>query len=153
MERAATEDEYVTARRRLQEFDQRQPGADIIGGGVSRLAIGGAGVASSAVGGDVIGTLAGGAALLTSVMAGALPAAIVAAVVTAVGRVVTATSDRIEGAVELANYRGLWGGRTGGEAMYSAAGAVIDARTRGLYDEPVTRKQLGISDAEFIQKR
>lgn len=152
MERAATEDEYVTARRRLQEFDQRQPGADIIGGGVSRLAIGGAGVASSAVGGDVIGTLAGGAALLTSVMAGALPAAIVAAVVTAVGRVVTATSDRIEGAVELANYRGLWGGRTGGEAMYSAAGAVIDARTRGLYGEPVTRKQLGISDAEFIQK-
>ena len=72
--------------------------------------------------------------------------------VAAIGYAISATSDRIEGAYDLANYRGLWGGRTGGEAMYSAAGSVIDASTRGVYGEQVTRKQLGIDDADFIRR-
>lgn len=156
MERAVSEDDYMVARKRLREFDQRQSAAgngDIFENVTNaRLATSGAGMITSAAGGNIVGAAAGGAGLITAALAGALPAVIVSAVVAAVGYVVSATSKRIEGAYDLANYRGLWGGRTGGEAMYSAAGAVIDASTRGVYGEQVTRKQLGIDDADFIRR-
>lgn len=156
MERAVSEDDYMVARKRLQEFDQRQSAAgngDIFENVTNaRLATSGAGMITSAAGGNIVGAAAGGAGLITAALAGALPAVIVSAVVAAVGYVVSATSKRIEGAYDLANYRGLWGGRTGGEAMYSAAGSVIDASTRGVYGEQVTRKQLGIDDADFIRR-
>lgn len=156
MERAVSEDDYMVARKRLREFDQRQSAAgngDIFENVTNaRLATSGAGMITSAAGGNIVGAAAGGAGLITAALAGALPAVIVSAVVAAVGYVVSATSKRIEGAYDLANYRGLWGGRTGGEAMYSAAGAVIDASTRGVYGEQVTRKQLGIDDADFIRQ-
>lgn len=156
MERAASEDDYMVARKRLREFDQRQSAAgngDIFENVTNaRLAASGAGMITSAAGGNIVGAAAGGAGLITAALAGALPAVIVSAVVAAVGYVVSATSKRIEGAYDLANYRGLWGGRTGGEAMYSAAGSVIDASTRGVYGEQVTRKQLGIDDADFIRR-
>lgn len=156
MERAVSEDDYMVARKRLREFDQRQSAAgngDIFENVTNaRLATSGAGMITSAAGGNIVGAAAGGAGLITAALAGALPAVIVSAVVAAVGYVVSDTSKRIEGAYDLANYRGLWGGRTGGEAMYSAAGAVIDASTRGVYGEQVTRKQLGIDDADFIRR-
>lgn len=152
IERAATEEDYNTARKRLQEFDQSQPGASGMGVSGTRAAMAGVGMFSSAASGNIVGAAAGGAGLITAAAAGAAAAAVVSAVVAAIGYAISATSDRIEGAYDLANYRGLWGGRTGGEAMYSAAGSVIDASTRGVYDEQVTRKQLGIDDADFIRR-
>ena len=152
MERAATEEDYNTARKRLQEFDQRQPGAPGMGVSGTQAAMAGVGMFSSAASGNIVGAAAGGAGLITAAAAGAAAAAVVSAVVAAIGYAISATSDRIEGAYDLANYRGLWGGRTGGEAMYSAAGSVIDASTRGVYGEQVTRKQLGIDDADFIRR-
>lgn len=151
IERAATEEDYNTARKRLQEFDQSQPGASGMGVSGTRAAMAGVGI-SSAASGNIVGAAAGGAGLITAAAAGAAAAAVVSAVVAAIGYAISATSDRIEGAYDLANYRGLWGGRTGGEAMYSAAGSVIDASTRGVYGEQVTRKQLGIDDADFIRR-
>ena len=148
IERAATEEDYNTARKRLQEFDQSQPGASGMGVSGTRAAMAGVGMFSSAASGNIVGAAAGGAGLITAAAA----AAVVSAVVAAIGYAISATSDRIEGAYDLANYRGLWGGRTGGEAMYSAAGSVIDASTRGVYGERVTRKQLGIDDADFIRR-
>jgi hypothetical protein len=148
IERAATEEDYNTARKRLQEFDQSQPGASGMGVSGTRAAMAGVGMFSSAASGNIVGAAAGGAGLITAAAA----AAVVSAVVAAIGYAISATSDRIEGAYDLANYRGLWGGRTGGEAMYSAAGSVIDASTRGVYGEQVTRKQLGIDDADFIRR-
>jgi hypothetical protein len=148
IERAATEEDYNTARKRLQEFDQSQPGASGMGVSGTRAAMAGVGMFSSAASGNIVGAAAGGAGLITAAAAGA----VVSAVVAAIGYAISATSDRIEGAYDLANYRGLWGGRTGGEAMYSAAGSVIDASTRGVYGERVTRKQLGIDDADFIRR-
>lgn len=152
IERAATEEDYNTARKRLQEFDQSQPGASGMGVSGTRAAMAGVGMFSSAASGNIVGVAAGGAGLITAAAAGAAAAAVVSAVVAAIGYAISATSDRIEGAYDLANYRGLWGGRTGGEAMYSAAGSVIDASTRGVYGEQVTRKQLGIDDADFIRR-
>lgn len=152
IERAATEEDYNTARKRLQEFDQSQPGASGMGVSGTRAAMAGVGMFSSAASGNIVGAVAGGAGLITAAAAGAAAAAVVSAVVAAIGYAISATSDRIEGAYDLANYRGLWGGRTGGEAMYSAAGSVIDASTRGVYGEQVTRKQLGIDDADFIRR-
>lgn len=152
IERAATEEDYNTARKRLQEFDQSQPGASGMGVSGTRAAMAGVGMFSSAASGNIVGAAAGGAGLITAAAAGAAAAAVVSAVVSAIGYAISATSDRIEGAYDLANYRGLWGGRTGGEAMYSAAGSVIDASTRGVYGEQVTRKQLGIDDADFIRR-
>lgn len=152
IERAATEEDYNTARKRLQEFDQSQPGASGMGVSGTRAAMAGVGMFSSAASGNIVGAAAGGAGLITTAAAGAATAAVVNAVVAAIGYAISATSDRIEGAYDLANYRGLWGGRTGGEAMYSAAGSVIDASTRGIYGEQVTRKQLGIDDADFIRR-
>lgn len=152
IERAATEEDYNTARKRLQEFDQSQPGASGMGVSGTRAAMAGVGMFSSAASGNIVGAAAGGAGLITAAAAGAAAAAVVSAVVAAIGYAISATSDRIEGAYDLANYRGLWGGRTGGEAMYSAAGSVIDASTRGVYGEQVTRKQLGIDDADFIRR-
>lgn len=152
MERAVSEDDYMVARKRLQEFDQRQPGASGMGVSGTRAAMAGVGMFSSAASGNIVGAAAGGAGLITAAAAGAAAAAVVSAVVAAIGYAISATSDRIEGAYDLANYRGLWGGRTGGEAMYSAAGSVIDASTRGVYGERVTRKQLGIDDADFIRR-
>lgn len=152
IERAATEEDYNTARKRLQEFDQSQPGASGMGVSGTRAAMAGVGMFSSAASGNIVGAAAGGAGLITTAAAGAAAAAVVNAVVAAIGYAISATSDRIEGAYDLANYRGLWGGRTGGEAMYSAAGSVIDASTRGVYGEQVTRKQLGIDDADFIRR-
>lgn len=152
IERAATEEDYNTARKRLQEFDQSQPGAPGVGVSGTRAAMAGVGMFSSAASGNIVGAAAGGAGLITAAAAGAAAAAVVSAVVAAIGYAISATSDRIEGAYDLANYRGLWGGRTGGEAMYSAAGSVIDASTRGVYGEQVTRKQLGIDDADFIRR-
>lgn len=152
IERAATEEDYNTARKRLQEFDQSQPGASGMGVSGTRAAMAGVGMFSSVASGNIVGAAAGGAGLITAAAAGAAAAAVVSAVVAAIGYAISATSDRIEGAYDLANYRGLWGGRTGGEAMYSAAGSVIDASTRGVYGEQVTRKQLGIDDADFIRR-
>lgn len=152
IERAATEEDYNTARKRLQEFDQSQPGAPGAGVSGTKAAMAGVGMFSSAASGNIVGAAAGGAGLITAAAAGAAAAAVVSAVVAAIGYAISATSDRIEGAYDLANYRGLWGGRTGGEAMYSAAGSVIDASTRGVYGERVTRKQLGIDDADFIRR-
>lgn len=152
IERAATEEDYNTARKRLQEFDQSQPGASGMGVSGTRAAMAGVGMFSSAASGNIVGAAAGGAGLITAAAAGAAAAAVVSAVIAAIGYAISATSDRIEGAYDLANYRGLWGGRTGGEAMYSAAGSVIDASTRGVYGEQVTRKQLGIDDADFIRR-
>jgi hypothetical protein len=152
IERAATEEDYNTARKRLQEFDQSQPGAPGVGVSGTQAAMAGGGMFSSAASGNIVGAAAGGAGLITAAAAGAAAAAVVSAVVAAIGYAISATSDRIEGAYDLANYRGLWGGRTGGEAMYSAAGSVIDASTRGVYGEQVTRKQLGIDDADFIRR-
>lgn len=152
IERAATEEDYNTARKRLQEFDQSQPGAPGVGVSGTQAARAGVGMFSSAASGNIVGAAAGGAGLITAAAAGAAAAAVVSAVVAAIGYAISATSDRIEGAYDLANYRGLWGGRTGGEAMYSAAGSVIDASTRGVYGEQVTRKQLGIDDADFIRR-
>lgn len=156
MERAVSEDDYMVARKRLQKFDQRQSAAgngDIFKNVTNaRLATSGAGIITSAASGNIVGAAAGGAGLITAAAAGAAAAAAVSAVVAAIGYTISATSDRIEGAYDLANYRGLWGGRTGGEAMYSAAGSVIDASTRGVYGERVTRKQLGIDDADFIRR-
>lgn len=152
IERAATEEDYNTARKRLQEFDQSQPGAPGVGVSGTQAAMAGVGMFSSAASGNIVGAAAGGAGLITAAAAGAAAAAVVSAVVAAIGYAISATSDRIEGAYDLANYRGLWGGRTGGEAMYSAAGSVIDASTRGVYGEQVTRKQLGIDDADFIRR-
>lgn len=152
MERAVTEEDYNTARKRLQEFDQSQPGAPGMGVSGTQAAMTGVGMFSSAASGNIVGVAAGGAGLITAAAAGAAAAAVVSAVVAAIGYAISATSDRIEGAYDLANYRGLWGGRTGGEAMYSAAGSVIDASTRGVYGEQVTRKQLGIDDADFIRR-
>lgn len=152
IERAATEEDYNTARKRLQEFDQSQPGASGMGVSGTQAAMAGVGMFSSAASGNIVGAAAGGAGLITAAVAGAAAAAVVSAVVAAIGYAISATSDRIEGAYDLANYRGLWGGRTGGEAMYSAAGSVIDASTRGVYGEQVTRKQLGIDDADFIRR-
>lgn len=152
IERAATEEDYNTARKRLQEFDQSQPGAPGVGVSGTKAAMAGVGMFSSAASGNIVGAAAGGAGLITAAAAGAAAAAVVSAVVAAIGYAISATSDRIEGAYDLANYRGLWGGRTGGEAMYSAAGSVIDASTRGVYGEQVTRKQLGIDDADFIRR-
>ena len=152
IERAATEEDYNTARKRLQEFDQSQPGASGMGVSGTRAAMAGVGMFSSAASGNIVGAAAGGAGLITAAAAGAAAASVVSAVVAAIGYAISATSDRIEGAYDLANYRGLWGGRTGGEAMYSAAGSVIDASTRGVYGEQVTRKQLGIDDADFIRR-
>lgn len=152
IERAATEEDYNTARKRLQEFDQSQPGASGMGVSGTRAAMAGVGMFSSAASGNIVGAAAGGAGLITAAAAGVAAAVVVNAVVAAIGYAISATSDRIEGAYDLANYRGLWGGRTGGEAMYSAAGSVIDASTRGVYGEQVTRKQLGIDDADFIRR-
>lgn len=152
IERAATEEDYNTARKRLQEFDQSQPGAPGVGVSGTKAAMAGVGMFSSAASGNIVGAAAGGAGLITAAAAGAAAATVVSAVVAAIGYAISATSDRIEGAYDLANYRGLWGGRTGGEAMYSAAGSVIDASTRGVYGEQVTRKQLGIDDADFIRR-
>lgn len=152
MERATSEDDYMAARKRLQEFDQRQSGAPGMGVSGTQAAMTGVGMFSSAASGNIVGVAAGGAGLITAAAAGAAAAAVVSAVVAAIGYAISATSDRIEGAYDLANYRGLWGGRTGGEAMYSAAGSVIDASTRGVYGEQVTRKQLGIDDADFIRR-
>lgn len=152
IERAATEEDYNTARKRLQEFDQSQPGAPGVGVSGTKAAMAGVGMFSSAASGNIVGAAAGGAGLITAAAAGAAAAAVVSAVVAAIGYAISATSDRIEGAYDLANYRGLWGGRTGGKAMYSAAGSVIDASTRGVYGEQVTRKQLGIDDADFIRR-
>lgn len=152
IERAATEEDYNTARKRLQEFDQSQLGASGMRVSGTRAAMAGVGMFSSAASGNIVGAAAGGAGLITAAAAGAAAAAVVSAVVAAIGYAISATSDRIEGAYDLANYRGLWGGRTGGEAMYSAAGSVIDASTRGVYGERVTRKQLGIDDADFIRR-
>lgn len=152
IERAATEEDYNTARKRLQEFGQSQPGAPGMGVSGTKAAMAGVGMFSSAASGNIVGAAAGGAGLITAAAAGAAAAAVVSAVVAAIGYAISATSDRIEGAYDLANYRGLWGGRTGGEAMYSAAGSVIDASTRGVYGERVTRKQLGIDDADFIRR-
>lgn len=156
-ERATNEDEYYAAAARLQKFDTETAEARnrALGGSsaVGRNVMAGVNVASSVASGDSVGAISGGAGLAAG-LAGAsfMTAAAVAAAVAAVGYAISATSDRIEGAVELANYRGLWGGRTGGEAMYSAAGAVIDAETRGVYNERITRKQLGIEDADFIRR-
>ncbi len=152
MERATSEDDYMAARKRLQEFDQRQSGAPGMGVSGTQAAMTGVGMFSSAANGNIVGVAAGGAGLITAAAAGAAAAAVVSAVVAAIGYAISATSDRIEGAYDLANYRGLWGGRTGGEAMYSAAGSVIDASTRGVYGEQVTRKQLGIDDTDFIRR-
>lgn len=152
IERAATEEDYNTARKRLQKFDQSQPGAPGVGVSGTKAAMAGVGMFSSAASGNIVGAAARGAGLITAAAAGAAAAAVVSAVVAAIGYAISATSDRIEGAYDLANYRGLWGGRTGGEAMYSAAGSVIDASTRGVYGERVTRKQLGIDDADFIRR-
>lgn len=157
-EGASTEEDYYEAESRLADFDRRNARsreAALSGGGFgARNAMAITGTVTSAAEGNLTGAAAGGAGLVAGILSGGavLPALIASAIVGAIGYAISSTSSRIEGAAALANYRGLWGGRTGGEAMYSAAGAVIDAETRGVYGEGITRKQLGIEDADFIRR-
>ena len=53
---------------------------------------------------------------------------------------------------DMAAIRGIWGGNTGNAALRNATATVINARTQGAYGEEITRKQLGLEDAEFMQR-
>lgn len=156
MERAATEDEYVTARKRLQEFDQRQSTA---GNGDlfenitnARLATSGAGMITSAASGNLTGMGVGAAGLGAAALGIPIAGVVAAAVIAAVGQIAMATTNRIESMGDIASIRGIWGGNTSNAALRNATATVINARTQGVYGEEITRKQLGLEDAEFMQR-
>ena len=156
-ERATNEDDYYAAAARLQKFDTETAEARnrALGGSsaVGRNVMSGVNVASSVASGDPVSTISGGAGLVAG-LAGAslMTAAAVAAGVAAAGYAVTSTAKRMEETSTLANFRGLWGGNTGAEALGNAVATVFNARTRGVYGETITRKQLGMEDAEFMRR-
>lgn len=156
MERAVGEDDFVAARRRLQEFDQRQTAA---GNGDlfenitnARLATSGASMLTSAASGNLTGVGMGAAGLGAAALGIPIAGIIAAAVIAAVGQTVVATTNRIEAMGDIAAIRGIWGGNTGNAALRNATATVINARTQGAYGEEITRRQLGLEDAEFMQR-
>lgn len=156
MERATSEDDYTAARKRLQEFDQRQSTA---GNGDlfenitnARLATSGAGMITSAASGNLTGMGVGAAGLGAAALGIPIAGVVAAAVIAAVGQIAMATTNRIESMGDIASIRGIWGGNTGNAALRNATATVINARTQGVYGEEITRKQLGLEDAEFMQR-
>lgn len=156
IERAATEEDYNTARKRLQEFDQRQSAAgngDIFENVTNaRLATSGARMITSATSGNLTGMGIGAAGLGAAALGVPLVGIIAGAVIAAIGQTVIATTNRIESMGDIASIRGIWGGNTGNAALRNATATVINARTQGVYGEEITRKQLGLEDAEFMQR-
>lgn len=156
MERAVSEDDYMVARKRLQEFDQRQSAAgngDIFENVTNaRLATSGAGMITSAASGNLTGMGIGAAGLGAAALGVPLVGIIAGAVIAAIGQTVIATTNRIESMGDIASIRGIWGGNTGNAALRNATATVINARTQGVYGEEITRKQLGLEDAEFMQR-
>lgn len=156
MERAVSEDDYMVARKRLQEFDQRQSAAgngDIFENVTNaRLATSGAGMITSAASGNLTGMGVGAAGLGAAALGIPIAGIIAGAIIAAVGQTVIATTNRIESMGDMAAIRGIWGGNTGNAALRNATATVINARTQGVYGEEITRKQLGLEDAEFMQR-
>lgn len=156
MERAVSEDDYMAARKRLQEFDQRQSAAgngDIFENVTNaRLATSSAGMITSAASGNLIGMGVGAAGLGAAALGVPLVGIIAGAVIAAIGQAAIATTNRIESMGDIASIRGIWGGNTGNAALRNATATVINARTQGVYGEEITRKQLGLEDAEFMQR-
>lgn len=156
IERAATEEDYNTARKRLQEFDQSQSAAgngDIFENVTNaRLATSGAGMITSAASGNLTGMGVGAAGLGAAALGVPLVGIIAGAVIAAIGQAAIATTNRIESMGDIASIRGIWGGNTGNAALRNATATVINARTQGVYGEEITRKQLGLEDAEFMQR-
>lgn len=153
---AKTDDEYFAAKRQLMDFDERQAVLEnrMLGRNLTnmRLASSGASMITSAASGSASGVGAAAAGLGAAALGIPIAGIIAGALIAAVGKLVSDTSKRIESTAPLAAYRGLWGDRTGTEALYSATNAVINAGTRGVYGENVSRVQLGITDEEFIRK-
>lgn len=153
---AKTDDEYFAAKRQLMDFDERQAVLEnrMLGRNLTnmRLASSGASMITSAASGSASGMGAAAAGLGAAALGIPIAGIVVGALVMAMGKLISDTSKRIESTAPLAAYRGLWGDRTGTEALYSATDAVINAGTRGVYGENVSRVQLGITDEEFIRK-
>ena len=97
------------------------------------MGVGAAGLGAAALGVPLVGIIAG-------------------AVIAAIGQAAIATTNRIESMGDIASIRGIWGGNTGNAALRNATATVINARTQGVYGEEITRKQLGLEDAEFMQR-
>lgn len=153
---AKTDDEYFAAKRQLMDFDEQQAVLEnrMLGRNLTnmRLASSGASMITSAASGSASGVGAAAAGLGAAALGIPIAGIIAGALIAAVGKLVSDTSKRIESTAPLAAYRGLWGDRTGTEALYSATNAVINAGTQGVYGENVSRVQLGITDEEFIRK-
>lgn len=153
---AKTDDEYFAAKRQLMDFDEQQAVLEnrMLGRNLTnmRLASSGASMITSAASGSASGMGAAAAGLGAAALGIPIAGIIAGALIAAVGKLVSDTSKRIESTAPLAAYRGLWGDRTGTEALYSATNAVINAGTQGVYGENVSRVQLGITDEEFIRK-
>lgn len=153
---AKTDDEYFAAKRQLMDFDEQQAVLEnrMLGRNLTnmRLASSGASMITSAASGSASGVGAAAAGLGAAALGIPIAGIIAGALIVAVGKLISDTSNRIESTAPLAAYRGLWGDRTGTEALYSATNAVINAGTQGVYGENVSRVQLGITDEEFIRK-
>ena len=153
---AKTDDEYFAAKRQLMDFDEQQAVLEnrMLGRNLTnmRLASSGASMITSAASGSASGVGAAAAGLGAAALGIPIAGIIAGALIVAVGKLISDTSKRIESTAPLAAYRGLWGDRTGTEALYSATNAVINAGTQGVYGENVSRVQLGITDEEFIRK-
>lgn len=153
---AKTDDEYFAAKRQLMDFDEQQAVLEnrMLGRNLTnmRLASSGASMITSAASGSASGVGAAAAGLGAAALGIPIAGIIAGALIAAVGKLISDTSKRIESTAPLAAYRGLWGDRTGTEALYSATNAVINAGTPGVYGENVSRVQLGITDEEFIRK-
>lgn len=156
MERAVSQDDYIAARKRLQEFDRRQSAAgngDIFESVTNaRLATSGAGMITSAASGSMTGVGVGAVGLGAALAGVPLVGIIVGAIVAAVGQTIVKTVDRIESMSDIASVRGIWNGNTGNAALRNATATVINARTNGYYGEEITRRQLGLEDAEFMNR-
>lgn len=156
MERAVSQDDYIAAQKRLQEFDQRQSAAgngDIFESVTNaRLATSGADMITSAARGSMTGVGIGAVGLGASLAGVPLVGIIVGAIVAAVGQTIVKTVDRIESMSDIASVRGIWNGNTGNAALRNATATVINARTNGYYGEEITRRQLGLKDAEFMNR-
>ena len=156
MERAVSQDDYIAARKRLQKFDQRQSAAgngDIFESVTNaRLATSGAGMITSAASGSMTGVGIRAVSLGAALAGVPLVGIIVGAIVAAVGQTIVKTVDRIESMSDIASVRGIWDGNTGNAALRNATATVINARTNGYYGEEITRRQLGLEDAEFMNR-
>ena len=150
MERAVSQDDYIAARKRLQEFDQRQSAAG--NGDIFESVTSGAGMITSAASGSMTGVGVGAVGLGAALAGVPLVGIIVGAIVAAVGQTIVKTVDRIESMSDIASVRGIWNGNTGNAALRNATATVINARTNGYYGEEITRRQLGLEDAEFMNR-